>query len=58
MGSLVFVESRGGWWRVALAKLEPPCNDMRGVAVFKSIAFFVVNAEKGVGPIRATNIDF
>jgi len=30
---------------------------MGGVAVFKSIAFFVVNAKKGVGTIRATNVD-
>jgi hypothetical protein len=54
----VFIESWCGWWRVALAKLEPPCNDMRSVTVFKSIALFVVNTEKGVGTIRATNVDF
>jgi len=57
LGSLVFVEPRCRWWGVALAELEPPCNDMRSIAVFKPIAFFVVNAEKGVGTICATNVD-
>jgi hypothetical protein len=31
---------------------------MRSITVFESIAFLVVDAEKGVGTIRATNVDF